>query len=326
VIKYLSLVIFATSFFISGCLDKNNKVQFSGQTMGTSYHITIADKLNKAHIPQELLQKKLDQLLVQVNQQMSTYSADSEITRFNQSTTTDWFPVSKNFVQVVATAQEISKTTQGAFDITVAPLVDIWGFGKDNKTKLPEKKQLERIKQSVGYRLLEYRSNPPALLKQVPELRIDLSAIAKGFAVDKLSHYLHQQNYKNFMVEIGGEIRVSGKNTTNSNWKIAIQSPDISNKSHENLLLITNQSIATSGNYLNYFVKDGIRYSHILDPRTGQPESRPPLSITVLHTSSMVADAYATALMVLGEEQGKSLAKRVGLETYWVSQHTLKPH
>ena len=289
--------------------------------MGTTYHITLDAPLTLTKSNQLKLSKEIDGLLQVVNLRMSTYKEDSLISRFNQSTQSTWFKVPQNFLNVVKAAHNVSKSTQGAFDITVAPLVNLWGFGKAKKIKTPTPKQLLTIREQVGYQKLEYQENPPAIRKKHSALEIDLSAIAKGFAVDKISDYLLEQHYKNFMVEIGGELRVSGNSPKGGKWRIVIRNPDLNSPNiKQKVLLLSDSAVATSGNYLNYFIKDKVRYSHILDPRTGKPKTQKAMSVTVVHKSAMMADAYATALMVLGQKNGQQLADQIGLEIYWAVQ------
>ena len=309
---------------LSSCSEKEKekKIQLSGHTMGTSYHITLLAPSTLTKSNQLKLSKEIDGMLQVVNLRMSTYKSNSRISKFNQSTQLTWFKVPYSFLTVVKAAQSVSKFTQGAFDITVAPLVNVWGFGKDKKIKTPTDEQLNKILDKVGYQKLEYQENPPAIRKKHKALQIDLSAIAKGFAVDKVSNFLLKQNYKNFMVEIGGELRVNGKAPNGGKWRIMIRNPDLNNPDiKERLLYLNNNAVATSGNYLNYFIKDKVRYSHILDPRIGKPKTQKAMSVTVVHKSAMMADAYATALMVLGKKNGQLLADQIGLEVYW-----LKPH
>lgn len=275
--------------------------------MGTKYQITVVGSLAGSKFSQSSLQYEIDLLLNKINQQMSTYIADSEISQFNQFTEKKWFPVSSNLAFVVLSSQEVSKQTSGAFDITLAPLIDLWGFGVKERFDFPQDEEIDEALKNIGYRLLEVRLEPAALRKANPKLRIDLSAIAKGFAVDEVSEFIKLNGYKNYLIEIGGEIRAQGRNTSGLPWRIGIESPDTYQvKEH---LKISNVSLATSGDYRNYFMEKGVRYSHTLDPRTGKPVIHNLASVTVLHDSAMMADAYATALSVMGEEKGKHFVK-----------------
>ncbi|MCF6190916.1 MAG: FAD:protein FMN transferase [Cocleimonas sp.] len=285
--------------------------------MGTQYHISVIPSSNKKPINQPALKKEIDALLVEVNRQMSTYDPNSEISQFNQYQQTDWFNVSKDFALVVSSAQSVSKDTQGAFDITVARLIDLWGFGAKTKFKLPTEQQIKSVLKNTGHELLEVRTSPPAIRKLNKNIRIDLSAIAKGFAVDKITEYLNGEGYLDYSVEIGGEVRNQGFNSKGKPWKIGVEKPQYSDWIINEVLLSSNLAVATSGDYRNYFIKDGVRYSHTINPMTGKPVRHNLAAVTVLHESTMMADAYATALMVLGERQGKAFSEhnklRVGM-------------
>ena len=275
--------------------------------MGTQYHISlVVPKIY--HVDNDKLKKQIDNLLQNINQQMSTYIASSEVSQFNQYKQVDWFSVSDDVAHVVSNAQNISKLTSGAFDITVAPLVDLWGFGATTQFSLPSDSQVALALKETGYQSLKVRDSPPALRKLKKNLHIDLSAIAKGFAVDKVSSLLNQKGYKNYLVEIGGEIHITGKNQLNKPWRVGIESPNLLKTRVNQSLQLSDISLATSGDYRNYFMKDGVRFSHTINPITGKPITHKLASITVLHKSTMIADAYATALMVLGENKGKVFA------------------
>ncbi len=287
--------------------------------MGTRYHIRIPiESANKDALRWKQLQRDIDALLLAINKEMSTYIADSSISRFNQSKNTNWFPVSRRFLSVINTAQSVSLATQGAFDITVMPLVNLWGFGTINKTAIPSQQQIKRSLNQIGYQSLQTRQQPAAIRKQKPELSIDLSAIAKGYAVDAIGIWLEKHGVKRYLVEIGGEIRVRGKNKQNQAWRIAIEKPTTLARSVQQGLLLNNIAIATSGDYRNYYEKEGKRYSHTINPKTGYPITHKLASVTVLNKSAMIADVQATAMMVLGEKQGRVYAEKQGLLVYMI--------
>lgn len=310
--------------FFNGCTDsKKNQIQLEGKTMGTRYHITvIAPSSNKKFTP-SILQKEIDELLIEINRQISTYIPNSEISQFNQHNSSEWFAVSSDFAFIASAAQNVSKLTDGAFDITIAPLIDLWGFGAKTQLIPPSDAEVMLGLESTGYQLLEVRQSPPALRKHNTNLRIDLSAIAKGFAVDKISTLLKQKNYSNYLVEIGGEIHLQGKNQLGKPWRIGIEWPDLKKTNANTSLLLSNLSLATSGDYRNYFVKGNVRYSHTINPKTGKPVIHKLASVTVLHQSTMMADAYATALMVMGDEAGKVFATTNQLSINMIIRKTL---
>ncbi len=276
--------------------------------MGTQYNIIVVVQKDQPIETAALLKQEIDKLLQNINQQMSTYLPNSEISQFNRHKNIDWFPVSKDFAFVVFAANHVSEKTQGNFDITVAPLVDLWGFGSKTQFETPSAKEINQLIQNIGYKRISVRQQPSALKKSNVNLRIDLSAIAKGFAVDKVAAYLHVSGYSDFLVEIGGEVRNQGFNEFGKPWKIGIETPD--NKGIKDSLVTSNMALATSGDYRNYFIKDGVKYSHTLNPATGRPVKHKLVSVTVLETSAMLADAYATAFMVMGDKKGKTFAKK----------------
>ncbi len=300
--------------------DKPREIHLQGKTMGTQYHISIPLISSSTHPQpnQKHLKKEIDGLLQAINQEMSTYIADSTISRFNQSHSPAWFPVSKEFLYVIQSAQKISLDSQGAFDITVMPLVNLWGFGTSSNNKFPTQAEINDLRNNIGYQLLETQQYPPAIRKKNPKLMIDLSAIAKGYAVDAVADLLRQKSLKNFLVEIGGEIRTQGKNKNKTLWKVAIEKPTTLQRSVQQGLLLDNIAVATSGDYRNYYEKAGKRYSHTINPKTGKPITHKLASVTVLHQSTMIADAQATAIMVLGEQKGKEYAQKQGLEVYMI--------
>lgn len=302
-------LIFTILLLFTACsdTDKKSTIKFQGSTMGTQYHIVLVLP-NNQHINTDELKKQVDNLLLEINQQMSTYIPTSEISLFNQYKQKSWFPVSNDFMQVASSAQSVSKQSNGAFDITVAPLIDLWGFGATTQFTAPTDQQIRTAMKNTSYQLLEVRNSPPALRKLNPNLRIDLSAIAKGFAVDKIWEFLNQNNYSDYLVEIGGEVRNRGLNQRGNPWKIGIEAPENNGLRVNQALLTSNIAVATSGDYRNYFIKDGVRFSHTINPKTGKPIMHKLASITVVHKSAMMADVYATALMVLGDKKGKAFA------------------
>lgn len=297
-------------------------LELSGPTMGTKFSIKIFD-------PPELNEDAaflVDRLLRTVNDQMSTYLENSEISRFNRSASTDWFPVCTELATVVAFSQVVAEKTDGAFDVTVGPLVNAWNFGPDPAERVvPDAEVIEKLRESVGFNKLSVRVDPPALKKSVPGLEIDLSAVAKGYAVDRVVQLLNELGAEDVFVEIGGEVSVSG-NKAGQWWKVGIQMPDAVTDSvliaHSlNVGGGNDRSMATSGDYRNYFEVDGIRYSHTIDPRTGRPIEHPLASVTVVTETCMAADAWATALNVVGPEQSLQLAKAEGLDVLIVSRN-----
>ncbi len=286
-----------------------NVVGFVGLTMGTTYSVKLARVPPGRQLKD--IHRDVDRLLDRLNGLMSTYLADSEVSRFSQSRSTDWFPVSRETATVVAEAQRVSQLTGGAFDVTVAPLVNLWHFGpKEPKRKIPADEEIQAAKQRVGYQHLHVRLEPPALRKDLPELSLDLSAIAKGYAVDRVAEYLESLGAADYLVEIGGETRTKGRKADGTPWRIGIEQPDPSGMAIMKVLEPGDRAVATSGDYRNYFEVDGRRYSHEIDPRTGRPVEWHLASVTVVADRCMTADALATALMVLGPVEGYNFSVR----------------
>ena len=290
-------------------------IRLSGQTMGTTWSVVMLP--NSDGTDTESLDQLLQKRLVQINGLMSTYDPDSEVSRFNKQTGTDWFPISEETAQVIELSLEISRLTDGAFDISVGPLVELWGFGtKARGEQIPTDEQVGESLARVGYKNIHLRQEPAAIRKQIPELQIDLSAVAKGYAVDALAEILEQHGINNYLVEIGGELQISGHRNDGETWKIAIEKPLDEAREVSTVFPITDTALATSGNYRNFFQENGQRYAHTLDPVTGKPTRHKLASVTVLDQTSARADALATALMVLGEEKGRPFCEKNRIAAY----------
>ena len=299
-------------FLISGCDTKkplSYPFNYAGETEGTTFHIK-ASKLPEKIVIAEL-QTQLRTLLDKIDGQMSTYKQDSELSRFNQSQSTDWQPVSAELFTVIKEAQKISALSNGAFDITVGGLVNLWGFGPDPmKFTAPPDALIQEKQSKIGYQKLSLQEKPMAVKKAIPDLYVDLSAIAKGYAVDQVGLFMEQLGVTDYMVEIGGEVRVRGKNMENQPWQIAIEKPTPNKIMVEKVVPLTDIGMATSGDYRNFFEVDGVRFSHTIDPRTGRPINHQLASISILNASTMEADALATAINVLGPVAGYNLAEK----------------
>ncbi len=311
------LALFFSSCGVEGQTGLSNVL--SGQTMGTTYAVKIRG-VSKAFDLQHA-RKSIDGIFERINSRMSTYREDSELSLFNRSESTDWMPVSSETVHVVSEAVRISTLTNGAFDVTIGPLVNLWGFGPDSQpTKIPTEEIIREKLSSVGYQHLYLRATPPAIRKDESRIQIDLSAIAKGYAVDQVVEFLDSLNVPHFLVEVGGELRGKGLNAEGIPWKVAVEKPVSGERAIHQVLYLQSQAMATSGDYRNFFQKDGERFSHTINPRTGQPVTHQLASVTVLRTSCMEADALATGLMVLGPDAGYQLAKEEKFPAFFVSR------
>ena len=287
----------------------------SGQTMGTTWSLAMFP--DSTTIDTQMLNQQLQKRLDQINALMSTYDPESEISRFNNLNSTDWFPISDETAQVIELSLQISALTNGAFDISVGPLVELWGFGAAQREEsIPSKAEIETQLALVGYKNIQLRREPAAIRKQIPGLRIDLSAVAKGYAVDALAELLNQQGITNYIVEIGGELQVSGRHSDGTPWRIAIEEPLEGTREVDRIFPLTGTALATSGNYRNFYIVDGQRYAHTIDPVSGKPIRHKLASATVLDPSCARADALATALMVLGEEKGRQFCEKNRIAAY----------
>ena len=301
----LWLGFFVLIILFSGCKNQNQIITINGNTMGTTYSIKIIDKLPQT-IDKNNVKSKIDSVLLIVNQQMSTYIPDSEISRFNSSASKEWFTISTGFYDVIVMAQEISRLTNGAFDITVGPLMDLWGFGEDlmqNAWQPPLGKEIEEAIKYIGFNNIVIGNN--SIKKENVDTKIDLNAIAKGYGVDVVFDLLNGLGYTDILVEIGGEVRCAGLNMDSKSWRIGIDKPILDVMPGADLQVVislNNNALATSGDYRNYFIYNGELFSHTVDPETGYPTYNNVASASVIAPNCMTADALATALMVMGKD------------------------
>lgn len=305
--KWLALI--GLAFFISSCSKIEPKIaHLEGSTMGTYYQVKyVLDAKQQAdsELSEQNLQVEIDKRLELVNDQMSTYRPDSELSRFNQAEQS--LVISDDTRHVVEASLKLFEDSNGAFDVTVGPLINLWGFGPDKRAnKIPSAEMIAEKKKFIGSQHLSLDGN--VLSKDIPELYVDLSAIAKGYGVDVIAEYLQEIGINNFLVDIGGELRLHGLKPQDKDWILAIERP-VNGLNIQRIIKIGNNSIATSGDYRNYFEADGIRYSHTIDPETGKPIDHHLVSVTVIDPSSMLADAFATAITVLGPEDGLKFAQ-----------------
>ncbi len=285
-------------FFLS--CDKPVTYETHGSTMGTTYSVkfTVTGKVDVNSLSNDIKVR-----LEEVNSLMSNWSEDSDTSRFNRHREDTPLEVSPHTARVIRNALDIADRTGGALDPTVSPLIELWGFGIAKRKDFPTPEAIRQARAKTGYHHLEL--NGTQLVKRIPELTLNLSASAKGYAVDLIAAYLQEQGIDHFMVEIGGEVRVSTPPTGLRPWRIGINSPTNPHGGDlYSVAQLTNQAMATSGDYLNFFMKDGVRYSHILDPNTGMPIPSRVGSVSVIASDCMTADSYATAITVLGPERG----------------------
>ena len=306
-------MLFLALSFAVGCSDRKvEPVKLAGFTMGTSYHITVLGD----GIDGEQLQRQIDQRLTELNRIFSTYIDDSELSQLNNGEVGEWLAVSPELYEVLALSLRLGELTGGAFDITVGPLVNAWGFGPDKARRSPSDALINELKQRVGYQFVELREG--SLVRKQRAVSIDLSAVAKGYAVDQVTQLLADHGYQDFMVEIGGELSLHGHSPRGTPWRIGIEQPGQGYGKVNRAIALSGNAMATSGDYRNYYEVDGQRYSHTIDPVTGKPITHNLASVTVITASSAEADALATALSVMGAEKGLALAQQHGYAIYQI--------
>ncbi len=305
------LLILVSALLITACSEPKSEVlTLSGPTMGTSYHISWINPEQDA-TPADALRDMVDARLKQLNSVFSTYDPESELSLLNKKSAQlagRWIPVSPELMSVLKDAAFVNGFSLGRFDVTVGPLVNLWGFGPKPHDNVPTDEEIQALLPSVGMQHLQLRPDSNEIL-QDEALYIDLSAVAKGWAVDDLGLMLENLGIENYLVEIGGEVRVRGQKPTGP-WRLAIERPVYENGvSAQKIIEPGNHAVATSGDYRNYFEKDGQRYSHTIDPVTGYPISHKLASVTVIMPTCSLADAWATAINVAGPELGMNIAE-----------------
>ena len=294
--------------------NKLNEIKITGSTMGTiAYHITYLDKGSRK------FKEQIDSLLVDFNQSLSTYIPDSEISIFNKDGRVRF--ESPYFLKVLEASKAVFEQSDGAFDPTIGQLINAWGFGTEGFIA-PDSSQVDSLLQYVGFTKISFDQNGADRLS--PGINLNFSAIAKGQAIDVVGKYLSAQGVAHFMVEIGGEVRTKGRNKEKNLWAIGIEVPDENRLGGVfDVVLLDNQGMATSGNYRQFRIVNGRKVAHTIDPKTGFPKMHTLLSATVLAPSCMLADAYATACMVLGLDKAKTMILNDGgLEAYLIYSDT----
>ena len=296
--------------------------QFAGHTMGTTYSISVTSLPDG--VRRETLQSAIDTVLDEVDRDLSTYDPSSEISAFNGRHSTEPVAVSSAFGAVVKIAADVSAASGGAFDITVGPLVQAWGFGDPrvipDTAPGPDPTQLARLRDEVGHDKLELSADGRFLRKSVPTLQLDVNGIAPGYAVDRIAERFDALGVHDYLVELGGEIRARGLNPSGRPWRVAVEAPLGGERKPYALVDLDDASVSTSGDYRDFRIVNGHRVSHTIDPRTGAPVTHRLASVCVVHPSAAYADAYATALTVLGPVEGQALARKLGLAALFIER------
>lgn len=316
--QYLRIsVVFIAGLLLSACAQEAKQVvHLHGNTMGTTYNVKyVVDERGQI----DGLQEAIDERLVEINKLMSTYDPTSELSRFNQNRYTTPVALSAETTKVVKEALRLGELSDGVLNVTVGPLVNLWGFGPNKRPeKVPTEAQIAEVREYVGLDKVELTSQ--GLRKLHPMVYVDLSTIAKGYGVDQVAEIMEKNNLHDYLVEIGGEMRVKGERGNGEEWLIAIEKPVSTERSVQKIVSVGTNAIATSGDYRNYYEMDGKRYSHLIDPRTGSPITHNLVSVTVVHPSSMTADGLATAFNVMGWDEAKALAEKEDLAVFLIKR------
>ncbi|MDN6180234.1 MAG: FAD:protein FMN transferase [Halomonas subglaciescola] len=283
-------------------------VSFDGGVFGSFYQVSVSDPLTKSEA--EALEKGFLAELESVDEAMSTYRDDSDLVAFNHAPMGEWQTLPAPLIKVMSISQKISRQSDGAFDVTIGGLVNLWSFGPEAKPKaVPDEDELEERLDQVGFDALDVDAEKNRA-RRTRDVFVDLSAVAKGYGTDRVAHYLDEQGIENYLVNLGGDLITHGyrDSADQTPWHIGIEKPQDGKKSAQFVIPLGNMSVATSGDYRNYFEQDGQRFSHTIDPRTGRPITHSLASVTVVHPSNAWADAWATAMTVLGDKDGMALA------------------
>ncbi len=314
------LPVLAVATLLSACLfDKEPEVvRLSGETMGTTFNITAIG----VDVDEEALAVAVEETLADVNAKMSNWDENSEVSKFSKSQSTEPTQVSEEFALVIAAANDVHEKSGGTFDVTLGPLIELWGFGpRKPEDPVPSDEDIQAALNSVGQaRLLTLDREAGTLAKSDVGVGINLSAIAKGYGIDAVAGTLRDAGIEDYMVEIGGDLVTMGENDKGEAWRIGIEKPEAGSQNLQLIVQLDDLGMATSGDYKNFFEQDGVRYSHIIDPLTGRPITHRTTSVTVLAENAMMADAWATAMLALGQEKGLELAEKHKLAVYFISR------
>jgi FAD:protein FMN transferase len=299
---------------LSGCGNGDSMESFGGPTMGSTYSIKY---LRHAGLPAPTeVRVQVEKILAEVDQQMSTYRSDSDIERFNGLPSNRCQKMPASILKLVRVGERLSEQSEGSFDLTLEPLLNLWGFGPQARNeKVPSAQALAEVRQRVGYQHL--RIDGDQLCKDAA-VEVDFNSIAAGYAVDTIAAKLEAIGIHNYLAEATGELKAAGKKLDGSSWRIALEEPRDDQQVAERIIAVDGYGVSTSGDYRNYFVQDGRRYSHTFDARAGAPVSHTLASVTVIHPSALMADGLSTLLLILGPERGWDYAEKHDIGAFFV--------
>jgi len=317
--------IHVTIVLLAGCERSAEEKKMTGATMGTTYHITLINPSSEINLLD--LQQDVDIHLSGLNGIFSTYDDASELSKLNQSPINEWITVSPELFTVIKMAKQISEQSGGSYDVTVGPLVELWGFGKREVLGSipPNPKSLSDAREQICSACIDLDDNG-LRIRKTKNIQIDLSSIAKGYAVDQVADILYRRHIDNYMVEIGGEVVPRGVNANLEKWKLGVESPKSplpmsDSENIQQVIQLSGKAVATSGDYRNFMMINGKQYSHIIDPATGYPVEHNPASVTVIADNCALADGWATAFTVLGVEKGMEIARQLNMAVYFISRN-----
>jgi thiamine biosynthesis lipoprotein len=297
--------------------------QLGGATMGTTWSLKLSLPEGAPEAWVRAIADTVQARLDRVERLMSTWDSTTQLSRFNRSSDTTAIRLSLETMEVLSISADIGRASGGALDVTVGPLVVAWGFGPGAGDRTPEppgQALLDSLRGRVGLDRIRIDSEHSTAAKTVPDVEVDLSAVAKGYAVDQAASGVAALGVPDFALEVGGEVRASGRRPDGTGWTVAVEAPVPDMRSVYRVLQLRDEAVATSGDYRDFYEIGGVRYAHIIDPRTGRPVRWKGFSVTVVHREAARADAWATALAVLGPDEGFSLAEREGLAVLFVLQ------
>ncbi|CAM3180538.1 FAD:protein FMN transferase [Klebsiella spallanzanii] len=324
-ITFFRAALFGVCVLLSGCdsatspqTPKSAATVLDGKTMGTFWRVSV---MNLDDAKAEDLRQKVQAQLDADDRLLSTWKNDSALMRFNHSPSTAPWPVSEAMADIVTLSLRIGAKTHGAMDITVGPLVNLWGFGPDKQpVKTPDAQQIAAAKARSGLQHLTVinQANKQFLQKDIPDLFVDLSTVGEGYAADHLARLMEQEGISRYLVSVGGALVSRGMNAEGQPWRVAIQKPTDRENAVQAIVDINGHGISTSGSYRNYYELDGKRISHVIDPQTGRPIDHKLVSVTVIAPTALEADGWDTGLMVLGPEKAQDVVREQGLAVYMI--------
>jgi thiamine biosynthesis lipoprotein len=312
----------ATSEAQEAAANPRRVIEFRGFTMGATFSVKVVTSQDDVEtVGLGEVDRSIRAKLDRINRLMSTWDPDSELSRFNRTTSLDAFPISLETFEVIRWSLELGALTGGVLDVTIGPLVDAWGFGPETpRPQPPLDEEIARLRQATGPGRLVLDAAARTVRKTRPDVRCDLSALAPGYATDQLWAELADRGFTDFLVDVGGELRTRGRNEHGRPWQIAIDRPQPQSQDIQRVVSISNLAITTSGDYRKYREVNGRRVTHILDPRTGRPVVHRLASVTVIDELAVRADALDTALMVLGADEGMVLATKLNIAALFIER------